>query len=652
MKFKRIISLSCTLALLGFSAYAGTINSDTIVVTATRTEAKALTTPSKVNVITSKKLKEEGITFVKDSLKFIPGITVYSNGAFGGSTSVNIMGLPTYYTKTLIDGIDVSDPSQPQPYFDYANLMSDDIQRIEIVQGAQSGLYGSNAIGGVINVITKKGKGKPYFKLSQELGSFHTYQENIESGGQYKKLSFYINISRFDTGGISKMDKYNPTKHSYSKGDEKDSYHKTAFSTRLEYDFDPTLKIGTILKWNKTRNYLDNGWRKVSLFSFVPDDSVPSNNTPQAKSLRSEDSFFLSKVYINKKFLNNLTLKANCFYTQTLRYNKSAPGWYDYKGKRWGSNITATYKINKTTITAGLSQQMEKYEDNSPFKKLRYNYAGFLELNQKIHNLTLQGVAREDKYKTFGNHFTYKLGASFLITQTNTILKANYATGFRAPSIWELYAPPIPTWWFMGGNKNLKPEKAKIWNFGFIQNIWRERLTFNALYFKNIIRNRIEYYTDPKTWQSTYKNVNGKTVSHGVELGLKAKPFDFLETGLNYTYTKSKNPDTGKQTARIPLRVYTGYITVKALNNKLTATVDGRFIGKRYDYSYNKQTKTYYYYEQTGKYAVFDFTALYKPTKRLELSLTVKNIFNRFYEEVYGYSTLPRSAFATISYTF
>ena len=644
MKLKRIISLGCALALLGFSAYAEKINSDTIVVTATRTKTKALTTPSKVDVVTDKKLKEEGTTFVKDSLKFIPGITVYSNGAFGGTTSINIMGLPTYYTKTLIDGVDVSDPSQTQPYFNFANLMTTDIKRIEIVQGAQSGLYGANAIGGVINIITKKGEGKPYSKLSQKVGSFHTYQETIESGGQYKNLSFYINISRYDTDGISKMDEYDIAKHSYSKGDEEDAYHKTDFSTRLEYSIDPTLMIGTVLRWHKIRNYLDNGWCKASAFSFVPDDSAPSNNTPQAKSLRSKNNFFLSKVYINKKF-TNLTIKANYFYTQTLRYNKSAPpSWYDYKGKRWGSNIIATYKINKTTIIAGLSQQMEKYEDNSPFKKLRYNYAGFLELNQRIHNLILQGVAREDKYKTFGSHFTYKLGASFLITQTDTILKANYSTGFRAPSIWELYAPPIPTWWFTGGNKNLDPEKAKTWNFGFIQNIWREKLTFNALYFKNIIRDRIEYYTDPTTWKSTYKNVSGKTVSHGVEIGLKAKPYNFLETGLNYTYTKSKNPDTGKQTARIPLRVYTGYITVKALNNKLTATVDGRYIGKRY----NDNNHTH----QTGKYAVFDFTALYKPTKRLELSLTVKNIFNRFYEEVYGYSTLPRSAFATVSYTF
>jgi len=632
---KVVVLIGFLLFSVSFLSYA---QDNTIVVTATRNAVKIAQTPSKVDIITAKQLKREGIVYVKDALKDIAGISVSSHGAFGGQTSVYVRGLPTYYTKVLIDGVDVSDPTLPQPYYDLSNLMVNDIQRIEIVQGAQSGLYGSNAVGGVINIITKKGFGKPYFKYSQKVGSFATYEETAQSGGAIGKFDYYVEGSRFDTNGISKMDKLNKD-GSYSRGDENDSYHKTAFSTRLEYNADENLKIGTVFKWYKTRNYLDNGWTS----DYLPNDSAPANNTPEALSLRSVNDFLFSKLYVNEKF-KDLSLKLDAFYTQNLRYYKSAPSnWNNYKGRKWGVDAIATYKLKSTEFTVGFSQKMDKYEDTSPFKRLRYNYAGFLEITQKVGNLSLQGVAREDEYKTFGKHFTYKLGSNYLIAQTNTILKANFSTGFRAPSIWELYASPNPSWWFLGGNSDLKPEKAETWDFGIVQHMLQNRLSFNITYFKSLVKDRIEYTTN-SSWQSTYENVHGKTVSNGVELGVKVKPTNWASLGANYTYTKSKNPDTGEQTARIPLRVYTGYLTVQPIGDKLTATLDGRYIGKRFDDSNHKH--------QTGKYAVFNFTVLYKPIKNLETSLSVKNIFDRFYEEVYGYSTLPRSVFAAISYKF
>ena len=635
MRIGKFLFSACVVSVLSTGlAYADMGN---ITVTATRNAVKVAQTPSKVSIITAKQLKDKGIFYVKDALKDIPGIAISSNGPFGGTTGLYMRGLKTEYTKVLVDGVDVSDPSTTHASFDFANLTTDDIEKIEIVQGAQSGLYGSNAVGGVINIITKRGYGKPYFKYAQEAGSFHTYKETVQAGGEYKKFSFYLEGSRFDTDGTSKMDKYNKSDNSYSRGDEKDGYHKTSISSRIEYNFDDSFKIGTVLKWYKTRNYLDNGWTS----SYSPNDSATSNNTPETKSLRSINDFLLSKMYVNKKF-GKLSLKANLFFMQNLRYYKSS-SWANYKGKRWGSNIVASYKIDNTKITAGLTQQMEKYEDTSPFKKLRYNYAGFAEIEQRISNLTLQGVAREDRYKSFGKHFTYKLGANYLIEPTNTILKANYSTGFRAPSIYELYSAPIPTW-YLGGNQNLNPEKVRTWDFGFVQNFMEGKLSFNALYFKNIIKDRIEYCTNPSTWQSTYKNTSGKTISKGFEIGAKTRPADFITVGANYTYTKSKDPKSGEQTARIPLRVYTGYVTVKALNNKFISTLNGRYIGKRFDDSNHLH--------QTGKYAVFDFTSVYNLNKNLEASVSVKNIFNRFYEEVYGYSTIPRSVFAEISYKF
>ncbi len=645
MRRKSIIALSCAMVLaFGTSVSAKSINLGEIVVTPTRSASSILNTPSKVDVITAQQLKNEGFVYVKDALKYIAGVSVVSNGAFGGLTNVYIRGLPTYYTKILIDGVDVSDPSNPQPSYDLANLTVNGISRIEIVQGAQSGLYGSSAIGGVINIITKTGKGKQKASYTQLVGSDKTFAESASGWGSIRGFDFYLSASRFDTGGISKMDKYNPKDNSYSRGDEKDSYHKADFYSKIEYTLSDSFKLGGVLKLYKTQNYLDNGWYVTPSYQYFPDDSAPSNNTPQAKSLRVNEHFALTKLYAKKEF-GRLAVNVDAYYYQNLRYYKSAPPYYlDYKGKRWGSQMVFLYRINSTKLTAGLTQKMEKYEDSSGFKKLRYDYAAFGEIEQRFGNLKLQGVAREDKYKTFGKHFTYKLGASYTISRTDTVVKASYSTGFRAPSIYELYAPANPAWYFLGGNRNLKPEKAKTWDFGIIQAFFDGRARLSAFYFKSIVKDRIAYTTDPSTWQSTYENIKGKTVSHGFEIGLKLKPVSFVETGLNYTYTRSKNPGTGKQFARIPYRTLTGYLTVKALDNKLIATLDGRYIGKRY----NDKDNTI----QTGKYAVFDFTANYNFSRNLEASLSVRNIFDRFYQEVYGYSTLGRSVFAKLTFKF
>ncbi|AEA34111.1 TonB-dependent receptor plug domain-containing protein [Hippea maritima] len=631
MSLKRILAFSCAVLLFVNTSHAADSLDNTIVVTATRTQAKIATTPSKVNVITSKQLKDGEIIYIKDALKEIEGLSLTSNGAFGGQTSVYMRGLPTYYTKTLIDGIDVSDPSKTQPYYNFANLTPDGISRIEIVQGAQSGLYGSSAVGGVINIITKRGKGKPHLKYSQEVGSFDTYKESIESGGIVNNLSFYVNIMRFDTGGISKMDKLN-TDNSYSRGDEDDSYHQTQFNTRLEYKFDNSLKIGTTILGYKTRNYMD--------YASPANDSADSNETPTAKSYRYETHFFMTKLYLEKE-LEDISIKPSIFYMQNLRYNKSIdPSWWYnkyFKSRKWGGSLLMTYKALKNTkITTDIDFKKYKVDiskDYSPpaIKKLKYNVGYFLEIEQSIKNLIIQATAREDHFSTFGNHFTYKLGANYLIDKTNTILKANYGTGFRAPSIYELYSSY--------GNENLNPEKSKNWDFGLVQTL-PYKTNISITYFKNIIKDRIGF--DMTTWKYTQKE--GKTISDGFEIGIKSNPISFLIIGANYTYTASKDPDTGNQAKKIPLRVYAGYVTLKPIGNKLITTLNGRYIGKRYDDANHKH--------QTGKYAVFDFTVLYKPIKNLEVSVSAKNIFNRFYEEIYGYSTLPRSVFAKVSYKF
>ncbi len=637
MRYKVVLVLVVLVFLANISPSFGEVAQ--INVTATLNEVSSEKTPSYTTVITNKEIKHSGAIFAKGVLAISPGVSVSYNGEFGGATSVYIRGLKSYYTKYLMDGVDISDPSLPQPYFDFSDLSTDNLSRIEIVQGSQSGLYGPSAVAGVINILTKTGKGKPSASYRQLVGSFHTYGEYLDFQGKTHNLSFYLGVSRFDTAGISKMNKLQNGTYTY--GDEKDSYHRTSVYSRLEYSKRNT-KLGSIVYIYKARNYLDDGWSK-----WVPDDAAPGNLTPQAKSYRVLPKFLMSKVYAGIK-AGNISIKPSLYYVETDRYSKSIPfsNDYQYTGKRMGGSTVLVCRIKNAITTLGISYTKNLYwsDFGTGASKSDYNVGEFAELFQPAGNLNIQVILRNDYFSSFGSHQTGKAGVSYLIASTNTILKANYGTGFRAPSLYELYAPPITFFWFTGGNNKLKPEQSRSWDFGLTQYLFGRKLRASATFFKTIISDRIIYYTNPTTWKSTYENVQGNTVSQGMEGNIVIHPVGPVEINLTATYTDSKDPKNGKQAGHIPYFTASGFVTYTALKSRLTMTLNGKYVGTEYD-SRNHN-------HQIGRYAVFNFNTSYKLTSNLETTLTVDNIFNRFYQEAYGYSTLPRSVFATVSYKF
>jgi vitamin B12 transporter len=628
---------------------------ENVVVTASKIETQIAQTPSYTQVVTQKQIENSGALFAQDALNGLPGISISSNGPFGGQTSFYMRGLRSYYTKYLMDGVNIGDPSLMQSQFDMSSLLPYNLSRIEIVQGSQSGLYGADAIAGVVNFITKKGEGKPHATYTQMYGSFGTYAENLSYSGKVNNFSFYLDGTRFDTSGTSKMNSYNHQTQSYSYGGKQDGYHQTAFNSRLEYDLND-FKIGLLLNAQKTQNYMD----QYSPTYFVPDNSSWLNTTYPGKSYREDSENYLTKIYAQKTF-NKLTLKFDTYYFEQLRYYKDnysypyppvipAPqsDFYNnnYKGYRYGNDLQLEYVFSKNFKTVGgINYTVDRMSQDYPnyFSKNRDNIGAFVEFLPSIGNLNLQAAFREDHFQTFGDHGTYKLGASYLFEPTGTILKANWSTGFRAPSLFELYVPSLPARFFSGGNANLSPERSKSWDVGFMQNIFNNKISFGATYFRTTITDRIAYYTNPNTWMSTYENVPGDTVATGIESYIKVKPVKQVELGLNYTYTDSTNPNTNMQTARIPYSVTTGYINYSPID-KLTLHIDGKYIGTRYD----DDNHTH----QTGRYTVFDGNIAYNITKDLKASLAIYNIFNRFYQDIWGYTTLKRSAYATVSYTF
>ncbi|MFW0884849.1 TonB-dependent receptor domain-containing protein [Candidatus Acidulodesulfobacterium sp. H_13] len=652
--FLSIIAASALYYVFGFNsvAFAG----ENIVITASRIKSNIISTPSYTQVITQKDIKNQGSLFAQDSLNDLSGVSVISYGPFGGGTSFDMLGLSSYYTKYLMDGVNIGDPSLTQVYYNFAYLTPSSINRIEVVQGTQSGLYGANAIAGVVNIITKKGENKPHIEYAQTYGSFGTFRENLTYSGKVNSFSFYLNGLRFDTAGTPKTNAYNPKTKTYSYGDAaSDAFHETALNTRLEYD-GADFEVGTVLNFQKIQNYLD----QYDPDLFVPNNSSWLNRTYPGKNYREDEKSYFTKIYAEKDF-GNLHLSMDAYDVTYLRryidiYSNPYPPitppapqslFYNdkFNGYRYGSDIKADYRFNKNLKTVvGMNYIVDKMSQDKPsfFSASRDNTGGFLEVLPRFGNMNLQASFREDHFQTFGNHFTYKLGASYFFSPTNTILKVNYGTGFLAPSLFELYSSPVAAWYFLGGNVNLSPEHSKSWSLGFMQNFLNNKLSFRSNLFKTLITNRIEWHTNPLTYKSTYENVNGNTKVAGIEVNAVFKPIKSLRVALNYTYIHSKNPKTGMQNARIPYDTLTGSVDYSPIK-KLTLYLGGRYVGTRYNYNYK---------HQTGRYAVFNANAAYRFTKNLEVSLAVRNIFNRFYQDIYGYTTPERSVYATIRYKF
>ncbi|MDD2337110.1 MAG: TonB-dependent receptor plug domain-containing protein [Geobacteraceae bacterium] len=223
-----------------------------IVVTANRNEAALDEIGSSISVITREEIDRSKKPFVLDLLRTVPALDVVQSGGPGGLTSVSIRGAASEYTLVLLDGVRMNDPSTPGASYDFANLTTDNIERIEVLRGPQSTLYGSDAMGGVINIITRQGTGKPSGFVSAEGGSFGTATEKAAISGGTELLRYSLGLSREDTSGFSSAgEKYG--------NHETDGFHSTSISTRLGVTPSRIFDVDCIVRYLSTKADMDNG---------------------------------------------------------------------------------------------------------------------------------------------------------------------------------------------------------------------------------------------------------------------------------------------------------------------------------------------------------------------------------------------------------
>jgi|LQYC01.1.fsa_nt_gi Outer membrane cobalamin receptor protein len=624
-----------------------------IVVTATKTEESIEEVASSVTVVSSQDIDNAKDMTVKQALQEVPGLFVTGEGGLGRRTSVFIRGARSEDTLVMMDGMEINDPISPGRAFNFSDLLTDNIDRIEVVRGPQSTLYGSDAIGGVVNIITKKGTGKPKFSLFTEGGSDETVREILSGDGKIGRWDYSFSGARVDSNGVS----------------ADDNYEDNAFSGRIGYQLFEKGNLDFVFRSVDAKVHLDD--LSYSTYRTINDPNYTEETNSQLYLARYTqqiadfwDTILKFGYYTINRDDRDKPDNHEPFY--------SSKGWYDssiIKGD-WQNNW---YIGDIDEITMGLEYKEERGESDyhysnyypdfdfwdvgeSRFPKKKVNNKAFYFQNQLklFDRFFLTGGVRVDDHEMFGTETTYKVALAYLIRPTGTKFKGTWGTGFKAPSLYQLYAPSMHSypWTFVGGNPDLDPEESKSFDVGIEQNLFDERLSLSFVYFHNDYKKYITYISetfpnpfplypgDDYLYVDHYDNLN-KAEAKGFEAGLGINPCENLTFSANYTRTDTRDKKNGGQLLRRPKHLSSlsaNYIFQKNLQLNLILN----YVGERVDVG-NKIAKSYTRVDLAGSYTI---------NEHFQLFSRIEDLFNEHYQETYGYDAAGISAFGGVKLSF
>jgi vitamin B12 transporter len=608
-------SLFCLLLIFpsaaSVSAADDTVELNPLTVTTTRTNTPVDEIPSSLSIISAEEIESKQKTNVSDLLREELGIDLVQNGPMGTNTSVFMRGAGSSSTLVLIDGVQVN--SNTVGSFNFANLTTDNIERIEIVRGPQSTLWGSDAVGGVINIITKRGKGKPTHSFSAEAGSFETFKETLNSGGDLGFMDYSLTISRTDSEGFSAANE--------TRGNtEDDGYENTTISTKLGRNFLEDGRVEFIGRLTKAI---------VEFDAFGPVDG---------KGFSKTDSYYLA-LPVTKSLADWWDLKVNP--TFAYEFLKTLdPGGFTKSShilnRTYGVDVQNNIEIHKYfSTTFGYEYEVRNgVNEESNLRKSIYNQGYYLQA-QFNYGKRISATAgfRHDVNSVFKNPTTHKFEAAYRILETNTRIRGAYASGFRAPSLNELFFPNF-------GTPTLKPEESDSWEVGLDQKLMNDKVNIGVTYFEVDFKNLIET-VDLGGFTFRAQNV-AKATTKGVETSIDIDLPQNFRVATNYTWLKARD-DAGQPLQRRAEHNFTVNLS-HTWKEKLNTLVG---VQVRSDTRSNN----------TGTKIATAFTTVraalsYKVNDHLKITARGENLFNEDYEELYGFGTAGVSGYAGFTWYF
>ena len=631
---------------------AGYYRLNDVVITATRTASNTIELANSISVIDSAEIVNKNSFNTFDAIKNEYGISFTQQGGKASVSNIYIRGGSPSQSLVIIDGVEVNMPNDPSNFYNFFSLPLDNTNRIEILRGPQSTLYGSDALTGVINIITLKGKGKPVFNFGVEGGSYNSYKGTITSLGAIGNFNYSAALSR------TKSDGYSAASENYNSNPdspfEKDGYQLDNFNTILGYDFSESFDADVVIRYNNSSTNLDQ--------SDGPPDfwDDPTYIFDQEEFfIRAQGKLNLMDGKWNQKigltYFSNVrkysydTSAVSIFYPEYI-YDYS---WSNYDGRKYKLDWQNNFKLNESNLVT-LGAEFELEESASKYFARNYipdpnypDYASiFPEKSANTFGIYLQDQIKVDEsffgtigvrfdyQNQFGSAFTYRIAPAYIFWETGTKLKATVGTGFKAPSLFYLYDPVY-------GNSDLNPEQSFGLDAGVEQFFWSADFSIGANYFYN-------KFTDMFGFDSNFKTVNiNEAQTDGVEVFANANLTDGLIIKANYTYLNARDKSEGtsdynQKLIRRPENKAGMYVSY-TWNNIANLNLDIIYVGKRDELDFATYSRIV-----MPDYFLINIAAYYDLFSFLRFQGRIENLLDKQYEEIYGYGTAGLSFFGGI----
>jgi vitamin B12 transporter len=618
-----------------------------IVVSATRTAQPLDKTGSSLSVISAAELDQRQTLVVTDILAQIPGLTVSRNGGPGQDTNLYIRGAEPGESLVLIDGIRINDPGSPDGEPILGDLLNNDIDRIEILRGPQSTLYGSDAIGGVVNILTQRGGATPLsLRLQAQGGTFDTQQFNLAANGTEGVLDYGAAANYYGTRGVSAADARNGNT-------EPDGYVNFDATANVRLHATENLSLDLRGFYIRSRAEID-GYPPPD-YSFQ-DDAEFGDNTLRAGYAALNVSLFDGRLTqrvaliasdSDRRFYGAFDPVTFAFTPAENFYASGGATRVEYQGViELGAANELTYGAERQLSTLSTDSLPDYGAGPTTGRDRITGYYGEWQ-GTIARQLTLTGGLRYDDDHEFGSHTTLKVAAAWQLFQGNTILRANYGGGFKAPTLYQLFSQ------YSNPTQALRAETADGWEVGADQLLLDKRLRATLTYFERHEQNAIDFFncydeTTPvgacllrEAEGGYYYNV-GRSRSNGYEAELVFRPGATFSAWANYTNMKAIDLATGLALARRPhVSGNVGLTWTPQPRTSLGASVS--YVGARFDDGADTT--------RLSSNTTVNLYASYALGAHLQLFGRIENLLDNVSEPTFGYGAVTRGCFAGLRAT-
>jgi vitamin B12 transporter len=603
------------------------IELEPIVISSSRYPEPAGQVGSAVTVIGREEIEASRAENVAELLETVPGLTVNSAGGVGGTVSASIRGAEADQTLVMIDGVRVNDPASTGSEFDFAIFSLGNVERIEIIRGPQSGVYGGDAIGGVINIITRKGEGDPHGVAEAEGGSYKTFAQRVHAGASRDGWSMSAAASNFRTSGFSR----------FSGGTEDDATRKQSINARLDYDSSPVFGLTV----TAGRYELDAELDSVSLASNQDTADKTSKLLQLATAtarLNLLDGDFQNKLTAfiadsHRDFFDDNGAQGTPVpIGRTSTFDGVSRG-FEYQGD------LAVRSVDRLVFGGKIDQQTARAtDDDAKFGfQPRYDVEEVWRSAFALYSfnptdvLNLTAALRADEFGPAGTEATWRLSGSYRFPELGAKLRASYGTGAKAPTIQQRFENSG----FAIGNPDLSVETSRGFDIGLDQELAGGAVTLSGTYFSSAIDDLIATEFDPLSGKLTFVNVDSAAID-GIELAAMWKAASWVTLRGAYTHLDAVDAETGLKLQRRPDDAFNLRATVYPVDG-LTLTASVTYIGERFSRSGER--------DLLDEYVRVDLAGTYALAPDVEVFFRAENLLDAEYEEVKDFGTAGRSGY-------